>query len=86
VSIVVWMTVGIVLGLLASQLGRMDETGSLFNLAIGLFGGGLGGWLFSGIAGASEITPHDFSVGSLLGSLLAATTLLIVARLARVTG
>jgi uncharacterized membrane protein YeaQ/YmgE (transglycosylase-associated protein family) len=86
VTVFVWIAMGVLLALLASSLGRMDGTGSLLNFAIGVFGAVLGGWLFGELAGAASIVAGALSASSVLGSLLTATTLLTVARLARVTG
>jgi uncharacterized membrane protein YeaQ/YmgE (transglycosylase-associated protein family) len=84
VIIFVWIVMGILLGLLASTLGRMDATGWLLNSAIGIVGAILGGWLFSWLS--ETWTAPNLSVSGLFASLLSAAALLAVARLARVTG
>ncbi len=85
-TIFILIVIGSLLGLLASTLGRPDGTGWLLNFAVGIFGAVLGGWLFSGLSAAWAIIPANLSASGLIVSLLSATTLLTVARLARVTG
>lgn len=78
-SLVSWLVIGFVAGWLAGILTRGRGFGCLGNIALGLIGAVVGGYLFHllGIRG-----PAGFW-GSLVIALIGASTLLLVANLLR---
>ena len=86
-SVFIWLTIGALAGWLADTLSGMDgRRGLLLSVVVGIVAAVLGGLLYSGLAGAWTFNPARLSVGGLAVSFLTATGLLIVARLARITG
>ena len=81
-NILIWLVVGGLIGWVASMLLRSPE-GILMNVVIGIVGAFIGGWLISPMVGAGTINQHDFSLGSLVVSLLGAVILLAVVNLLR---
>ena len=76
--------VGGILGWLASIVMRTDaQQGILLNIIVGIIGAFLGGLLLSPLLGAGTITGGDYSIGSLLVSLLGAIVLLAIVNLVR---
>jgi uncharacterized membrane protein YeaQ/YmgE (transglycosylase-associated protein family) len=76
--------VGGILGWLASIVMRTDgQQGILLNVVVGIIGSFLGGWLLSPLFGTGTINSNDFSVTSLLVSLLGAIILLAIVNLFR---
>lgn len=76
--------IGGILGWLASIIMRTDaQQGILLNIVVGIIGAILGGLLLSPLIGAGNITEGDFSIGSLLVSLLGAVVLLAIVNLFR---
>jgi uncharacterized membrane protein YeaQ/YmgE (transglycosylase-associated protein family) len=76
--------VGGILGWLASIVMRTDaQQGVLLNVVVGIIGAILGGLLLSPLIGGGSITSGDFSLGSLLVSLLGAIILLAIVNLVR---
>lgn len=74
--------IGGLLGWLASKVMRTDaQQGLLLNIVVGIVGALLAGWLLSPLFGAGTITQGDFSIGSLLVSLLGAIILLAIVNL-----
>jgi uncharacterized membrane protein YeaQ/YmgE (transglycosylase-associated protein family) len=68
---VVWIVAGALAGCAASALaGNRDGGERLLNVAIGIAGVLSGGWLLGRVIGASAFDPGEFSVETLLVSLL----------------
>ena len=55
----------------------------LLNVVVGIVGAALGGWFLSPLVGVSTINQSNFSLPSLLVSLLGAVILLAVVNLVR---
>jgi len=81
-NILVWLVVGGLLGWAASAVMRTQE-GILLNVAVGILGAALGGWLLSPVIGVSTINQSNFSLASLLVSFLGAVMLLVVVNFMR---
>jgi len=81
-NIIIWLVVGGLIGWVASAIMRTQE-GILLNVVVGIVGAALGGWLLSPLVGVSTINQSNFSVSSLLVSLLGAVILLAVVNLVR---
>ena len=76
--------VGGILGWLASIIMRTDaQQGILLNIVVGIVGAILGGLILAPLIGGGSITSGDFSIGSLLVSLLGAVILLAIVNLFR---
>lgn len=77
--------VGGLLGWIASKIMGTDaQQGILLNIVVGIIGAILGGVLASAIGiGEGTITQGDFSIGSLLISLLGAIILLAIVNFIR---
>lgn len=74
---VTWIVAGALLGGAASALsGIGDRRGFALNVATGIAGVMFGGWLLGMVIGASAFDPGEFSLGSLLVSLLGASVML----------
>ena len=78
-SFLLWLIVGGLLGWLASMvMGRNDQMGILLNVIVGIVGAFLGGLLLAPLFGTGTINQGDFSIGSLMVSLLGAIILLFI--------
>ena len=78
-SFLLWLIVGGLLGWIASMvMGRNDQMGILLNVIVGIVGAFLGGLLLAPLFGTGTINQGDFSIGSLLVSLLGAIILLFI--------
>jgi uncharacterized membrane protein YeaQ/YmgE (transglycosylase-associated protein family) len=76
-NVIIWLIVGGLLGWVASTIMRTNgQPGTLLSVVIGLVGAALGGWFLSPLVGMSSISHGDFSVPSVLISLLGAILLL----------
>ncbi len=83
-NFIIWIVVGGVLGWIASIVMKTNpQQGMLLNVVVGVVGALLGGWLLAPLFGTGTINQNDFSVGSLLVSLLGAIILLAVVNLLR---
>jgi uncharacterized membrane protein YeaQ/YmgE (transglycosylase-associated protein family) len=84
INFIVWIVVGGILGWLASLIMNTDrQQGTLLNIIVGIVGAFLGGLLISPLLGVGNINQGDFSIGSLLVSLLGAVILLAIVNLIR---
>ena len=81
-SIIIWLAVGGLIGWAASTVMRTRE-GILLNVVVGIAGAALGGWFLSPLVGVSTINQNNFSVASLLVSLLGAVILLVIVNFVR---
>jgi uncharacterized membrane protein YeaQ/YmgE (transglycosylase-associated protein family) len=82
-GLVIWLIVGGIVGWLASLVMRTDaQQGILLNIAVGIVGAFLGGWLISPLVGVGTIN-QGISVGSIAVSLAGAIILLAIVNLFR---
>ena len=85
-TLIAIIVVGGLIGWLASKImGTDPEQGCLLNVVVGIVGALLGGWLFAWFFGEGTILAGDFSIGSLLVSLLGAIILLAIVKAFRGT-
>jgi uncharacterized membrane protein YeaQ/YmgE (transglycosylase-associated protein family) len=77
VSILGWMIVGLIAGLLARAVVKDAGGGCLYTMVVGILGGLLGGWLYS-VATDVDDPVDDFDIGSILVAFLGACLLLLV--------
>ena len=83
-NFIIWIVVGGLLGWVASMIMRTDaQQGMFLNVVVGIIGALLGGWLLAPLFGTGTINQNDFSVSSLLVSLLGAVILLAIVNLFR---
>jgi uncharacterized membrane protein YeaQ/YmgE (transglycosylase-associated protein family) len=83
-NFIIWIIVGGILGWIASMIMRTNaEQGMFLNIVVGIIGALLGGWLLAPLFGTGTINQSDFSLGSLLVSLLGAVILLAIVNLFR---
>jgi uncharacterized membrane protein YeaQ/YmgE (transglycosylase-associated protein family) len=75
VSIVSWIVVGLIAGLLGRWIVRDDRTGCLYTITVGVLGALIGGALVHW-SGHEKI--NDFSLRSILVAALGAVLLLLV--------
>jgi uncharacterized membrane protein YeaQ/YmgE (transglycosylase-associated protein family) len=59
------------------------QQGMFLNVVVGIIGALLGGWLLAPLFGTGTINQNDFSISSLLVSLLGAVILLAIVNLFR---
>jgi len=82
-NFILWIAMGALVGWLASKvMGTDAEQGSFLNILIGIAGAALGGLLLGG----GTINSYNFSLGSLVISLLGAIVLLAIVNLLRGRG
>jgi uncharacterized membrane protein YeaQ/YmgE (transglycosylase-associated protein family) len=83
-NFIIWIVVGGLLGWIASMIMRTDaQQGMFLNIVVGIIGALLGGWLLAPLFGTGTINQNDFSISSLLVSLLGAVILLAIVNLFR---
>jgi uncharacterized membrane protein YeaQ/YmgE (transglycosylase-associated protein family) len=83
-SFILWIIVGGILGWIASMLMKTnDQQGIFLNIVVGIVGAFLGGLLIAPLVGTGTINRGDFSIGSLIVSLLGAVILLAIVGLFR---
>jgi uncharacterized membrane protein YeaQ/YmgE (transglycosylase-associated protein family) len=83
-NVIVWLVVGGLIGWVASMImGTNARQGALMNIVVGVIGAFLGGLIISPLVGAGTINQGDFSVLSLVVSLVGAVVLLAVVNLFR---
>ena len=83
-NFIIWIVVGGLLGWVASMIMRTDaQQGMFLNVIVGIIGALLGGWLLAPLFGTGTINQNDFSISSLLVSLLGAVILLAIVNLFR---
>lgn len=83
-NFIIWIVIGGILGWIASMIMRTDaQQGIFLNIVVGIIGALLGGWLLAPLFGTGTINQDDFSLGSLLVSLLGAVILLAIVNLFR---
>ena len=78
-SFILWIIVGGLLGWVASMImGTNDQQGKLLNIIVGIIGAFLSGLLLAPMFGTGTINQGDFSLSSLLVSLVGAVVLLAI--------
>jgi uncharacterized membrane protein YeaQ/YmgE (transglycosylase-associated protein family) len=83
-NFIIWLIVGGLIGWVASKIMGTDaQQGIFLNVIVGIVGSLLGGWLISPLVGVGTINQNDFSVGSLVVSLIGAVILLAIVNLLR---
>jgi uncharacterized membrane protein YeaQ/YmgE (transglycosylase-associated protein family) len=83
-SFIIWLIVGGLIGWVASMImGTNDNQGKLLNMIVGIVGAFLGGLVIAPLLGTGTINDYDFSIGSLLTSLLGAVVLLAIVNMFR---
>ena len=83
-NIIIWLVVGGLLGWVASKIMNTDaQQGIVLNVIVGIVGAMLGGFVIAPLLGQGTINQGDFSVMSLLSSLIGAIILLAIVNLVR---
>ncbi len=84
INFIVWIIVGGLLGWIASMIMHTDaRQGPLLNVIVGIVGAFLAGLVLTPLFGGSTINQGNFSLTSLLVSLLGAVVLLAIVNLFR---
>jgi uncharacterized membrane protein YeaQ/YmgE (transglycosylase-associated protein family) len=83
-NFIIWIVIGGLIGWAASIVMKTDaQQGVVLNVVVGIVGALVGGWLLSPLFGTGTINQNDFSLASLVISLLGAIILLAVVNLLR---
>lgn len=83
-NLIIWLVVGGVIGWVASLMMKTDgQQGIFLNVIVGVVGAILAGWLISPLVGVGTINQDNFSLPSLLVSLVGAVVLLAIVNLIR---
>src|SRR5437763_2889510 len=83
-NFIIWLTVGGIIGWLASMIMRTDaQQGVVLNVVVGIIGAMLGGWLIWPLVGVGTINQNAFSLPAMLVSLVGAVILLAIVNLFR---
>jgi len=83
-NVIVWLAVGGVIGWVASMVMNTDSQQGIFlNVVVGVVGALVAGWLISPLVGSGTINQGNFSMSSLVASLVGAVILLAVVNLFR---
>jgi uncharacterized membrane protein YeaQ/YmgE (transglycosylase-associated protein family) len=84
INFIVWIIVGGLIGWIASMIMRTDaQQGVLLNIIVGIVGAFLAGLILTPLFGVGTINQTDFSIASLLLSLLGAVILLGIVNMFR---
>ena len=76
-SIIIWILLGAVAGWVAGQIMKGRGLGTLGNIAVGIVGSFLGGWL-AGQLGISGAQTGGFSLASIVTAIAGAVVLLFI--------
>ncbi|MEP7056176.1 MAG: GlsB/YeaQ/YmgE family stress response membrane protein [Caldimonas sp.] len=83
-NLIIWLIIGGVVGWLASLIMKTDgQQGIVLNVVVGIVGAFLAGWFISPMVGVGTINQNNFSVASVLVSLVGAVILLAIVNLFR---
>ena len=83
-NFIIWIVIGGLIGWAASIVMKTDaQQGVVLNVVVGIVGALVGGWLLSLLFGTGTINQNDFSLASLVVSLLGAIILLAIVNLLR---
>lgn len=84
INFIVWLIVGAIIGWLASMVMHTDaQQGTLLDIVVGIVGAFVAGLLLTPLLGVGTINQGDFSLPSMLVSLVGAIVLLAVVNLFR---
>lgn len=84
INFLIWIILGGILGWLASIIMHTNaQQGTLLNIIVGIVGAFLAGMFLSPFFGIATINQNNFSIASLLVSLLGAVILLAIVNLFR---
>lgn len=84
INFIIWIIVGGILGWIASMIMRTDaQQGTLLNIVVGIIGAFVAGLVLTPLFGIGTINQNNFSMASLLVSLLGAVILLGIVNLFR---
>lgn len=84
INFIIWIILGGILGWIASMIMRTDaQQGTLLNIIVGIVGAFLAGMFLSPLFGVATINQNNFSIASLLVSLLGAIILLAIVNMFR---
>ncbi len=84
INFIIWIIVGAILGWSASMIMRTDaQQGTLLNIVVGIIGAFVAGLVLTPLFGVGTINQNNFSIASLLVSLLGAIILLGIVNLFR---
>ncbi len=84
INFIIWIIVGAVLGWIASMIMRTDaQQGTLLNIVVGIIGAFVAGLVLTPLFGVGTINQNNFSIASLLVSLLGAIILLGIVNMFR---
>ncbi len=81
-NLIIWLIVGGIIGWLASLIMKTNE-GIILNVVVGIIGALLAGWFISPLVGVGTINQSNFSLPSLIVSLVGAIILLAIVNLIR---
>ena len=83
-NFILWLIVGGIIGWLASLIMRTDaQQGTFLNIIVGIIGAMVGGWLISPLVGVPATSTNNFSIPSMVVSLVGAVILLAIVNLFR---
>ena len=83
-NFIIWLFMGGIIGWLASIMMKTNgQQGIILNVIVGVVGAMIGGWLLSPLMGVGTINQDNFSLPSLMVSLVGAVILLAVVNLFR---
>lgn len=83
-NFILWLIIGGILGWIASMIMHTNaQQGMLLNIVVGIVGAIVAGLLLTPLFGIGTINQSDFSLPSLLVSLLGAVVLLAIVNLVR---
>ncbi|MBC7780813.1 MAG: GlsB/YeaQ/YmgE family stress response membrane protein [Proteobacteria bacterium] len=83
-NFILWLVVGGVVGWIASMIMKTDKEQGLFlNIVVGIVGALIGGWVLSPLVGVSTINQSNFSIASMVVSLVGAVILLGIVNIFR---
>ena len=83
-NLIIWLVVGGVIGWVASLMMKTDgQQGIFLNVIVGVVGAILAGGVISPLVGIGTINQDNFSLPSLLVSLVGAVVLLAIVNLMR---
>ena len=83
-NFLVWLVIGGAIGSIASLVLKAEaQPVKVLDLAAGIFGALLGGWLLAPLFGIGTIRHSDFSIASLFTSFLGALLLLMAINFSR---
>lgn len=84
INFIVWIILGGILGWIAGLIMHTDaQQGAILNIIVGIVGAFLAGMFLSPFFGVATINQNNFSLPSLLVSLLGAVILLAIVNLFR---